>query len=89
MSYKTNKDSLESIDVREVRYDEAHIECAKSIPSEMQRIEKLTEQRCYSYKNFRRRSKYLCNIISASMGVKNLNNADWIHERRDVPLIKK
>ena len=35
---KTNKDSLESIDVREAsEYDEAHIECAKSIPmSEMQ-----------------------------------------------------
>lgn len=77
---KTNKDGLELIDVREAsEYDEGHIECAKSIPmSEMQaRVNEIDWSKdvvfmCHSGG----RSKYLCNIISASMGksLKNLNN---------------
>ena len=77
---KTNKDGLELIDVREAsEYDEMHVKCAKSIPmSEMQaRIGEIDWSKdvvlmCHSGG----RSKYLCNIISASMGksLKNLNN---------------
>lgn len=77
---KNNKENLELIDVRESsEYDEGHIECAKSIPmSEMQaRVGEIDWNKdvilmCHSGG----RSKYLCNIISSSMGkkLKNLSN---------------